>query len=144
MNKRIITLNTILVPLAIIAGWTLSKASLVGKVGIHVLHREYLFLNSWWKGALLIWVIWLVLEIVQYQILKRYRRSINLMIQVAFIFLAVLGIYYTYLDFKTFSHGILGDRFHIGGYLFWIGWCIISIFFIKLRNDEIAISENQE
>ena len=144
MNKRIITLNAILLPLAIITGWTLSKASLVGKVGINVLHREYLFLNSWWKGALLIWVIWLVLEIVQYKILKRYRRSINLTIQAAFIFLAVLGIYYTYLDFKTFSHGILGNRFHIGGYLFWIGWCIISIFFIKLRNDEIAIPENHE
>ena len=144
MNKKIITLNTILVPLAVIAGWTLSKASLVGKVGINVLHREYLFLNSWWKGALLIWVVWVVLEIVQYLILKRYRRSINLTFQVAFIFLAVLGIYYTYLDFKTFSHGILGDRFHIGGYLFWIGWIIISIFFIKLRNDEIAIPENQD
>ena len=143
MNKRIIALNAILVPLAIIAGWTLSKASLVGKVGINVLHREYQFLNTWWKGALLFWVTWLVLEIVQYQILKRYRRSINLTFQAAFIFLAVLGIYYTYLDFKTFSHGILGDRFHIGGYLFWIGWCIISIFFIKLRNDEIAIPENQ-
>ena len=143
MNKRIITLNAILVPLAIIAGWTLSKAALVGKVGINVLHREYLFLNSWWKGAFLIWVIWLVLEIIQYQILKRYRRSINLTIQAAFIFLAVLGIYYTYLDFKTFSHGILGDRFHIGGYLFWIGWCIIGIFFIKLRNNEIDIPEKQ-
>ena len=144
MNKRIITLNAILVPLAAVVGWTLSKASLVGKVGINVLHREYQFLNSWWKGALLIWVTWLVLEIVQYQILKRYRRSINLTIQAAFIFLAVLGIYYTYLDFRTFSHGILGDRFHIGGYLFWIGWCIISIFFIKLRSIEIDIPENQE
>jgi len=144
MNKRIITLNAILVPLAVIAGWTLSKASLVGKVGINVLHREYQFLNAWWKGALLIWVIWVVLEIVQYQILKRYRRSINLTIQAAFIFLAVLGLYYTYLDFKTFSHGILGDRFHIGGYLFWIGWIIISIFFIKPRKNEIAIPGNQD
>lgn len=144
MNKRIIALNAILVPLAVIAGWTLSKASLVGKVGINVLHREYQFLNAWWKGALLIWVIWVVLEIVQYQILKRYRRSINLTIQAVFIFLAVLGMYYTYLDFKTFSHGILGDRFHIGGYLFWIGWIIISIFFIKPRNNEIAIPGNQD
>ncbi len=144
MNKRIIALNAILVPLAVIAGWTLSKASLFGKVGINVLHREYQFLSAWWKGALLIWVIWVVLEIVQYQILKRYRRSINLTIQAAFIFLAVLGLYYTYLDFKTFSHGILGDRFHIGGYLFWIGWIIISIFFIKPRNNEIAIPGNQD
>jgi len=143
MDKKLITLNAILVSLAIIIGWTLSKASLVGKVGIHLLHREYAFLNSWWKGALLVWVVWLILEIIQYRIWKRKRRNINLTFQVSFIFLAVLGLYYTYLDFRTFSHGLLGDRFHIGGYLFWIGWCIISIFFIRLRNDEIATPENQ-
>jgi hypothetical protein len=142
MVKKLITLNAILVSLAIIAGWTLSKASIVGKVGINVLHREYLFLNSWWKGALLIWGIWVVLEIIQYRIWNRYRRNINLTIQSSFIFMAILGLYFTYLDFRTFSHGILGDRFHIGGYLFWIGWIIISIFFIKRRNDEIATPGN--
>jgi len=142
MVKKIITLNAILISLAIIAGWTLSKATLVGKVGIHVLHREYLFLNSWWKGALLIWGVWVVLEIIQYRIWKRYLPKINLAVQASFIFLAVLGMYFTYLDFRTFSHGLLGERFHLGGYLFWIGWCIISFFFIKLQNDEIASKEN--
>lgn len=143
MVKRIILLNAILVSLAIIIGWTLSKATLVGKVGIHFLHREYMFLNAWWKGALFVWCIWLILEIIQYRIWKINRRNINFAIQATFIFLAVLGLYFTYLDFRTFSHGLLGDRFHIGGYLFWIGWCIISIFFIKLRKDEIAPNENQ-
>jgi len=143
MNKKLITLNVILLPLAMIIGWTLSKASLVGKVGIHFLHREYAFLNSWWKGALFVWVVWLVLEIIQYRVWKRNRRNINLTIQTTFIFLAVLGLYYTYLDFRTLSHGLLGDRFHIGGYLFWIGWCVISLFFIRLRNDEFTTPENQ-
>lgn len=144
MDKKLITLNAILFPLAIIIGWTLSKASLVGKVGIHFLYREYAFLNSWWKGALLVWVVWLVLEIVQYRIWKRKGRNVNLAIQATFIFLAVLGLYYTYLDFKTFSHGLLGDRFHIGGYLFWMGWGIISIFFIRLRNNKIITPENSD
>lgn len=143
MNKKLITLNALLVPLAIIIGWTLSKASLVGKVGIHFLHREYAFLNSWWKGALFVWVVWLILEIIQYRIWKRNRRNVNLALQATFIFLAVLGLYYTYLDFRKLSHGLLGDRFHIGGYLFWIGWCIISLFFIRLRKDEIAPNESQ-
>lgn len=142
MDKKIISLNAILIPLAVIIGWTLSKATVVGKVGIHVLHREYLFLNSWWKGALLVWGVWVVLEIIQYRIWKRYRRNVNLVLQASFIFLAVLGLYFTYLDFKTISHGLLGERIHIGGYLFWIGWFIISIFFIKLRNDKIATEEN--
>lgn len=144
MYKKIISLNVLLIPLAIIVGWTLSKATVIGKVGIHFLHREYLFLNSWWKGALLVWGVWIVLEIIQYRIWKRSRRNINLAIQTSFIFLAVLGLYFTYLDFKTFSHGLLGDRFHIGGYLFWIGWVIINIFFIKLRNDKIKTEENRD
>ena len=138
MVKKIISLNAILIPIAIIAGWTLSKATVVGKVGINFLHREYLFLNSYWKGALLVWSVWIVLEIIQYWIWKRYSRTINFAVQAFLIFLAVLGLYFTYLDFRTFSHGLLGERFHFGGYLFWIGWCIISIFFIKLRNEEFA------
>jgi len=143
MIKKLIPLNGILVPLAVIAGWTLSKATIIGKVGIHFLHREYTFLTSWWKGALLVWSVWVVLEIIQYVVWKRYRRNINLAVQTTFIFLSVSGLYFTYLDFRTFSHGLLGERFHIGGYLFWIGWCIISIFFIKLRNDETETTENQ-
>lgn len=143
MYKKIISLNAVLVPLAIIAGWTLSKATVIGKVGIHFLHREYMFLNSWWKGALLVWGVWIVLEFIEYRIWKKYPGNINIVLQTFFIFLALLGLYFTYLDFRTFSHGLLGGRFHIGGYLFWIGWCIISIFFIKLRNDQIATEENQ-
>jgi hypothetical protein len=143
MNKKLLTLNAILLPLAVIIGWTLSKATIVGKVGIHVLHREYTFLNSWWKGALLIWIVWLILEIIQYRVWKRYRRNTNLAVQISMILLAVLGLYFTYLDFRTISHSLLGQRFHIGGYLFWIGWCIISIFFIRLRNDENSLNQDQ-
>lgn len=143
MNKKLLTLNVLLLPLAIITGWTLSKATIVGKVGIHFLHREYKFLNSWWKGALLIWIVWLVLEIIQYRVWKRYPRNTNLAVQTALILLAVLGLYFTYLDFRTISHGLLGQRFHIGGYLFWVGWCIISIFFIRLKRDEISLNQDQ-
>ena len=142
MDKKLFTLNVILVPLAVITGWTLSKSTFVGKVGIHFLHREYAFLNSWWKGALLIWVVWIVLQIIQYRIWKKYSRNINLTAQSSFIVLAISGLYFSYLDFRTFSHGLLGERFHIGGYLFWIGWIIISIFFINLRNDKLVSKEN--
>lgn len=141
MNKKFITLNAILIPLAIVAGWSLSKATLIGKVGIHFLHREYTFLNAWWKGALFAWGIWVILEITQYLVWKKYRRNINLAIQSCCIFLAASGLYFTYLDFRTFSHGLLGEHFHLGGYLIWIGWCIISIFFIIPRNDKIEPEE---
>jgi hypothetical protein len=102
-----------------------------------------MFLNSWWKGALFVWGVWVVLEIIQYLFWKKYRQNINLAVQATCIILSVLGLFYTYLDFRTFSHGLLGERFHIGGYLFWIGWCIISIYFIKLPNDKIVNKESQ-
>jgi hypothetical protein len=144
MDKKIISLNAILVPLAVITGWTLSKATIIGKVGIHFLHGEYAFLNSWWKGALFVLGVWIVMEIIQYRIWKKYRPNINRAVQISFISLAVLGLYFTYIDFRTFSHGLLGERFHIGGYLFWIGWSIISIYFMKFRNDETTIKENHD
>lgn len=143
MDKKFITLNVVLIPLAIIVGWTLSKATVIGKVGIHFLHREYAFLNSWWKGALFVWSVWAVLEIIQYQVWKRLPGKINLIVQSSCIFLAVLGLYFTYLDFRTFSHGLLGGNFHIGGYLVWIGWCIVSIFFILRRNNKPEPQETE-
>ncbi len=68
MGKKLISLNAILILLAAIAGWSLSKATIIGKVGIYFLHREFTSINSWWKGALFVWGIWIVLEIIQYRI----------------------------------------------------------------------------
>lgn len=142
MKRKLVSLNALLIPLAVISGRALSKATLAGKAGIFFLYREYLFLNSWWKGAALVFGTWAILEIIQYRIWKKYNTSRNRAIQAGFIALAAIGVYFTYLDFSTFSHGLLGKRFHIGGYLFWIGWCSISIFFIALRKKENAEAQN--
>ena len=136
MDKRIVRFNVVLLPLAVIAGWSFSKATLVGKVGIHILHKELTFLNSWWKGALFVFGIWLLLQFVQFQIWKKYDRKTNMIIHGVLIFLALAGLLYTYLDFRTFTHSLLGERFHLGGYLFWIVWIVICVFFINLRNDK--------
>jgi hypothetical protein len=136
MNKKVLQFNLILIPLAILSGWSLSKATLIGKVGIHILHKELTFLNSWWKGAIFIWIAWIVLELIQFLIWKRASRKMNLIIQSLLLLLALIGLYYTYLDFRTFSHRLLGERFHIGGYLFWIVWIFISAFFVSLKKDK--------
>ncbi len=129
MEKKVVGLNILLVPLAIVAGWSFSKATWVGKVGIHILHQELTFLNSWWKGAIFVWLIWILLEIVQFQVWKRCSRKTNLIVQGALILCALVGLIYTYLDFRTFTHSLLGERFHIGGYLFWIVWGAICVVF---------------
>lgn len=141
MIKRIVGLNIFLVPLAIIVGWSFSKATLIGKVGIHFLHRELTFLNSWWKGAVFIWMIWIILESIQFLVWKRCSKKSNFVVQGSLILCALFGLIYTYLDFRTFTHSLLGERFHIGGYLFWIAWGVISVVFItqqrKMDHEEL-------
>lgn len=129
MEKKIVGLNIFFIPLAIIVGLSFSKATLVGKVGIHILHKELTFLNSWWKGAVFVWLIWILLEIIQFQVWKKCSRKTNLSVQLALLLIALFGLIYTYLDFRTFTHSLLGERFHIGGYLFWIVWGAICVVF---------------
>lgn len=136
MDKRVVRFNLVLIPLAVLTGWAFSKATLIGKVGIHILHNELTFLNSWWKGALFVYGMWFLLQFVQFQIWRKYDRKTNVIIQGVLIFLALAGLLYTYLDFRTFTHSLLGERFHLGGYLFWIVWIVICVFFINLRNNK--------
>lgn len=143
MDKRVVRFNLVLIPLSVLTGWAFSKATLIGKVGIHILHKELTFLNSWWKGALFVYGMWLLLQFVQFQIWKKYDRKTNMIIQGVLIFLALAGLLYTYLDFKTFTHSLLGERFHLGGYLFWIVWIVICVFFINLRNDKNGAEPRQ-
>ena len=44
------------------------------------------------------------------------------------VLIALVGLYFTYNDFRhTLSHRWLGERFHLGAYLFWIVWIAISV-----------------
>lgn len=47
------------------------------------------------------------------------------------LLLALGGLYFTYKDFRhDISHRLLGEPFHIGVYLFWIGWISISLVYL--------------
>lgn len=63
---------------------------------------------------------------------KKLSATSSKRIQTAAIVAALLGLYFTYQDFRqNVSHRWLGERFHLGGYLFWIGWIIISVFYLS-------------
>lgn len=114
--------------LSIVSGVLLSRASLVGKSGMTLFYTEYNFLKTWWKGALLIFIILFLIYLIQGMLQKQKPPGQKKMINYIAIFLATAGWYFTYLDFNnTVSHRFLGTAFHIGGYLFWIGWIAISI-----------------
>ena len=145
--KRNAFLILLLAVLAALSGYLFSKASLVGRMGINLFYKEYKFLKVWWKGALLVFAAWMLLYLLQRMVQKKLAPIVSRFTHIAAIIIALAGLYFTYSDFRhTTSHRWLGERFHLGGYLFWIGWIIISLFCLteKKKHDAIAPSDNTQ
>lgn len=139
--KRTAFFITILLLLAVISGYLLSKASFVGKAGIDLFYEEYSFLKVWWQGGLLVFLCWILLFSGQATVQKRAERNTANAVHVFFVVLALAGLYFTYNDFRhTLSHRLLGERFHLGAYLFWIGWMLISLFFLSAKREYEGIT----
>ncbi len=132
--KRTSFLLFLLAALSAISGYLLSKASLVGKVGISMFYKEYQFLKVWWQGALVVFGVLLLLFLLQGAIQKKAARGTANFIHIVCILLALVGLYFTYNDFRhDLSHRLLGERFHLGAYLFWVGWMMVSLFFLAQK-----------
>lgn len=117
-----------LIIISVVSGYLMSKASLIGRAGISLFYTEYNFLKVWWKGALLIFLVLIALFVIHGLVQKRTtaRKARNFHLIAAI--LAVTGLYFTYNDFRhTVSHHLLGERFHLGVYLFWIAWITVSV-----------------
>ena len=127
--KRTSILVVFLAALAGLSGYLMSKASFIGRLGMTYVYKEYRFLKSWWKGALAVFVVWMILLIIQFVVESKLSKAKATIVHVIFILLALVGLYFTYSDFQhTTSHRWLKEKFHIGAYLFWLGWIIISAF----------------
>src|SRR5574337_1635963 len=115
--KRISILVVFLAALAALSGYLMSKASFIGRLGMTYFYKEYRFLKTWWKGALAVFVVWMIVLIVQTIVEKKLKKRTATLIHSAFILLALLGLYFTYSDFQhTTSHRWLKEKFHIGAY----------------------------
>ncbi len=127
--KRTAPFLLLLTGLSVLAGYLLSKASLVGKTGIHFFYKEYKFLNSWYKGAALVLAVWLLLFWAHHWLRQKLSAPKTKIAFFGSIAVALIGFYLTYSDFRNdLSHRLLGERFHLGAYLFWIGWVLIALF----------------
>ena len=141
--KRISFLVIALATLAILCGYLLSKASFIGRLGMTYVYKEYRFLKTWWKGALAVFIVWIVLLIIQAIVERKLSKTKATIVHVVFILLALAGLYFTYADFQhTTSHRWLKEKFHIGAYLFWLGWIIISLFCIVQKRKELTTTMN--
>ena len=128
------TLVLLLAVLSGISGYLLSKASFVGRMGINLFYKEYKFLKAWWQGALVVLGVLLLLLLLQGLAQKRIVFSKARLLNIGAILAALVGLYFTYNDFRhTTTHRLLGERFHLGGYLFWIGWIMISLYYLAQK-----------
>ena len=136
MKRRYFVL--LLLVLSVLCGYLLSKASLVGRVGISLFYKQYSFLKVWWQGGLLVFVVWLLLFFLQGWLRKKVQEKQAKLVHLGAILLALVGLFFTYQDFQhNTTHRWLGERFHLGGYLFWIGWIGISVFYLTEKKQEV-------
>src|SRR5688500_5064085 len=117
--------------LSCISGYLMSKPSLVGRIGMDLFYKQYQFLKIWWQGAMLVFITWIILLSLQVFIQKKFTPVKSRIVLISSIILAMVGLYFTWNDFQeTNTHRWLKERFHIGAYLFWMGWILISIFLL--------------
>ena len=51
------------------------------------------------------------------------------------LMLGAVGLFLTFRDFiYTYTHRLLKERFHLGFYLFWIGWIGTCVFFLVVKD----------
>lgn len=123
-----------LATLSVVSGVLLSRMSLLARTGISVFKKKYTlyaFMKTWWQGAFLFFAVLLLLLIVQRKLQLKLSVRNGVMLQIGCIFLALVGLFATYNDFRTdLTHRWAGERLHLGFYLFWLGWVSISLFLL--------------
>ncbi len=117
--------------LSALSGWLMSHMSWLGRIGINWFHKEYKFLKVWYQGGGLVFGILLLLFLLQWLADRKLPQTTARIIQVVALLAAICGLWVTYSDFRSdFTHNILKERFHLGAYLFWVGWMSISLFLL--------------
>lgn len=130
-TKRVSELIISQAGLCAIETYLVSKISLIGKIAIALIHPEYRLLRSGWKTFFLFFFIQLAviaaLEIAR----RKTQRAILAYTAGTLILIGLCGLGATYVDFlHTYSHRLLKERFHMGFYVFWLGWigsCIVFL-----------------
>lgn len=133
MKRNYYILSAILSGIALLSGILTSGISLVGRVGVNTFYKEYKFFKVWWQSALVCAVAFLVVGLLLYFIDKKFNGIKRICILLVFLLIFIGGLFFTYLDFRNdLAHRWLGERFHIGIYLYWIGFIIIDLFFVVI------------
>jgi hypothetical protein len=140
--KRFLPLITVLACLSMISGVLLSKMSFLARTAINVFKKEYqyyAFMKVWWQGALVIFIALMILLLIQVVMNNKMSKTKGTIAQIVCLAFAIVGLYFTYHNFRAdLSHRWAGERLHLGFYLFWIGWGMISLFMIFTKSSKLV------
>ena len=131
--KPFLALQLFLLFLSAISGYLMSQPSLVGRIGIRFFYKEYRFLQVWWQGALAVFIVLSLLSFLQAMAHKKWKRQLSILLHIVLALTGLAGFYLTWIDFhETTTHRWLKDRFHLGVYLFMLGWLIVCVYFLVI------------
>jgi hypothetical protein len=138
--KKILPLLFCTAALSLLSGILMSKMSFIARTSMNIFRKKYQyyeFMRTWWQGALAVFAVLLLLLAFQLYIKRKKSVLTATLVQVCCFILALAGLYFTYSDFRhDLSHRWVGERFHLGIYIFWINWAIISMYILLLKKDK--------
>ncbi|SDE18286.1 cytochrome d ubiquinol oxidase subunit II [Niabella drilacis] len=136
MKRSYYILSALLLLTAFLSGILTSGISVVGRVGVNTFYKNYRFFKIWWQAALVCLLLLVLVALLLYGIDKKFKGSKRILLLLTFLFAFLGGLFITYSDFRhSLSHRWLGERFHLGIYLYWIGFCIADLFFLLTQRN---------
>jgi len=115
--------------------YLISKISWIGKIGIATVHKEYRLLRSDWKTFLLLFTLQFILILLLSIIRTKRPQKVITLVASLLLMVGAVGLFLTFRDFiYTYTHRLLKERFHLGFYLFWIGWIGTCVFFLVVKD----------
>ncbi len=142
--KRSGVLILLLSAVSVISGYMMSKASWLGRMGISLFYKQYSFLKHWWKGAILVFGVLMLLYLLHSVVQKKLSKGSAAAVHIFALAAALTGLYLSYDDFRnTLAHRWMGERFHLGVYLLWIGWMIISVYMLTMKRSSFNVNETR-
>lgn len=131
--KNFSILTLIQAVMSLISAVLISKMSFIGKIGVSTFYNQYAVFKTWWKTAILLFIVQFVLLLFLQTFHSKVSVGFARALAVLLIVVGALGFYLTYVDFATTSHKMMKFSFHFGFYLFWVAWLITCGYFLLAK-----------
>lgn len=131
--KNLSILTLIQAVMSLISAVLISKMSFIGKIGVSTYYSQYAVFKTWWKTAIILFIVQLVLILFLQTFRTKVSPNFARVLAILLTIIGAVGFYFTYVDFTTTSHKVMKFSFHLGFYLFWVAWFISCGYFLLAK-----------